>query len=101
MRRWLVPILAAVLTSGVGIAINVATDLSSSVVAWVAVCVLTLAAGVVPAVMAPAASDGGVTHNDISGGTVRGAVVQARDISAPMTFLSESSRPQSEQPERE
>jgi hypothetical protein len=80
--------LAAVLASGVGIAINVATDLSSSVVAWVVVGVLTLAAGVVTVWASPAASDsGGGTQNAISG-TVGGTAVQARDITGPVTFTN-------------
>jgi hypothetical protein len=92
MPRWLLPLLAAVLTSGAGTAINVATDLGS-VVAWVVVGVLTLATGVVTVVASPAASDRGGTRNSISG-----TAVQARDISASMTFTTDRSRSASESP---
>lgn len=44
MRRWLVALLSALVASGVGVTVNVATDLGTNVWAWVALGVLTLAA---------------------------------------------------------
>ena len=88
MRRWLFPLLAAVLTSGVGIAINVATDLGTSVLAWAAVGVLTLATGVITMVATPSGSAGGNYTNNVNG-TVKGSSLQARDINGPVTFSRE------------
>ncbi|HEX8868700.1 MAG TPA: hypothetical protein VF821_23775 [Lentzea sp.] len=72
-----------------GISINVATDLGGNVLAWAAVGVLTLAAGAVAVWAAPAGGEDG-PRNEISG-TVTGPVVQARDISGPITFTGDDS----------
>ncbi|GGN28990.1 hypothetical protein GCM10011609_85670 [Lentzea pudingi] len=90
MRRWLIAMVAAVVTSGVGISINVATDLGGNMLAWAAVGVLTIAAGAVAVWAAPAADGEDGTRNEISG-TVTGPVVQARDISGPITFKDDGS----------
>lgn len=85
MRRWLIAVAAAVLTSSIGIAINLATDLRSNGWAWAVVGVLTLAIGVIAALAQPSAAPEAGTHNVITG-NVTGAVVQARDIRGRVTL---------------
>ncbi len=78
-------------TSGLGVAINVATDLEANPVAWVAVVVLTVA-GVVIGMRGhhhhnrPHESPPSV-HNSVSG-TVHGQVVQAGTLSGGLTIDS-------------
>lgn len=85
MRRWLIALAAAVLTSSVGIGINLATDLRSNGWAWAVVGVLTLAIGVIAALTQPATAPEADAHNVING-NVTGAVVQARDIKGRLTL---------------
>src|SRR5438874_5341594 len=96
MRRWLVALVVAMVTSGSAIAINVATDLKHSVGAWVVVAALTLAGAAVTvwvqhldarsgrqqelAVAEQGPSSGG-TRNTI-GGDAQGSVVQAGETRA-------------------
>ncbi|ASO23090.1 hypothetical protein FHR81_003752 [Actinoalloteichus hoggarensis] len=99
MRRWWQALATALVVTGGGIAVNVATESLDNVLAWVAVVVLTLAgAGVTLWTQRDSGrQDGGSdaekaarrgtpetppsapVHNSISG-TVGGSVVQARDI---------------------
>ncbi|MFB9904458.1 hypothetical protein [Allokutzneria oryzae] len=102
MRRWWAALGVAVVTTGVGIAVNVATDLGSNVWAWVAVAVLTLAAAGVavwttqttPAAQAAPAADKQApqVRNSISG-NVTGSVVQAGHIEGDVR-LGERHEPQ-------
>ncbi|GAA2831700.1 hypothetical protein [Crossiella cryophila] len=90
MRRWMFALATAMVASGIGVSVNVATELGTNVWAWVAVGVLTLAAaGVALWAQASSAEDdgerGGSVTNSVSG-TVTGSVVQARDISGPVNL---------------
>ncbi|MCK2239711.1 MULTISPECIES: hypothetical protein [unclassified Crossiella] len=88
MRRWMFALATAVVASGVGVSVNVATELGTNVWAWVAVGVATLAAaGVALWVQSGSAEveSGGAVTNSVSG-TVTGSVVQARDISGPVNL---------------
>lgn len=83
MHRWLISLAAAVLASGVGVAINLATDLKTVWWAWAAVVVLTIAVGAITALTQPSGTRQSNPQNVITG-KVTGQVVQARDISAPV-----------------
>lgn len=85
--------LAPAVTSATGVAINLATDLRSNLVAWTAVVVLTVAATALafwhdrrrqatPSVDAQQSAPAPVTNT--LKGKVRGNVVQARDIDGPV-----------------
>lgn len=86
MRRWLFALLSAVVASGVGVSVNLATELGTNVWAWVAVGVLTLAAAGVAVWMGrgqeqePAEERSVVVQNSVTG-NVTGSVLQAKDIS--------------------
>jgi hypothetical protein len=90
MRRWVIPLTATILTSAIGVAINLATETGSSIWAWVVVAVLTIAAAVLGTMTTqpkeaeppPAVRS---TNNSISG-TVHGQVVQAGDITGNVTM---------------
>jgi hypothetical protein len=104
MRRWLIALATAVVASGVGVSVNVATDLKTNLWAWVVVAVLTVAAAGVavwaqrprpdqqPPVTAGGpgggGTDGGGTHNEMSG-EVAGSVVQGRDFTGPIRISSD------------
>ncbi|MGW0522660.1 hypothetical protein [Crossiella sp. NPDC003009] len=86
MRRWLVALLSALVASGIGVTVNVATDLGTNVWAWVALGVLTLlAAGVAVWAQRGEPEARGGTHNTITG-TVHGSVVQADTVTGGITL---------------
>ncbi|WP_156051800.1 hypothetical protein [Allokutzneria albata] len=85
MRRWLTALAVAVVTTGVGISVNIATDLGSNMWAWIAVAVLTLAAAVVAAwTMRPAQPQAHTGTSNVVGGEVTGTVVQANTINGDL-----------------
>ncbi|MCP3804677.1 hypothetical protein NLX83_35955 [Allokutzneria sp. A3M-2-11 16] len=81
MRRWLAALAVAVVTTGVGIAVNVATDLGSNMWAWIAVAVLTLAAAVVAVwAMRPPKPPTVANSQNVISGDAAGSTVQANTI---------------------
>ncbi|AOS66083.1 hypothetical protein [Actinoalloteichus hymeniacidonis] len=100
MRRWWQALAAALVVTGGGIAVNIATESVDNVLAWVAVGVATLAgAGITlwtgrddgkqhSAEDAPAGEPHGrTTHNSIHG-DVSGSVIQAGEVRGGVSFNS-------------
>ena len=91
-------LVVAVVTSGLGVAINLATDMKGSWWAWLVVGTLTVVSGGITAwrqgsdtprhsraLTVPESS----THNQVSG-TVKGPVIQSGTISGPVTVTDHS-----------
>jgi hypothetical protein len=98
LSRWVWALVVAVVTSGLGVAINLATDMKGSWWAWLVVGTLTVISGGItawrqgsdaPQHLQPPTAPAASTHNEVSG-TVQGNVIQARTISGPMTITDHS-----------
>jgi hypothetical protein len=85
MRRWLRSLAAALVTSGLGVAINLATDLKDAWWAWTLVAALTIAVSGFTAMAHPTSAS---RQNSITG-TVSGHAVQAGDIHGSVTLSGE------------
>jgi len=100
MRRWLKPVAYAIAVAGLGIAINLATDLRANWWAWVTVAALTLVVGTISAMAEqPSAKKGGGLRNVITG-QVSGNAMQARDIRGPVTLSGSRPDPDPDQDQR-
>jgi hypothetical protein len=97
--RWGWALIVAVVTSGLAVAINLATDLKDSWWAWLAVATLTVASGGISAWLLPSDAPHTTppapteqqpsTSNQISG-TVQGSAIQSGTISGPVTVTDHS-----------
>jgi hypothetical protein len=98
LSRWVWALVVAVVTSGLGVAINLATDMKGSWWAWLAVGTLTVVSGGItawrqgsdtPRHPQPQTVPQSSTHNQVSG-TVRGSAIQSGTINGPVTITDHS-----------